>query len=332
MESPAPNWELVHFAASCARCGRDLRGRSDANCPACGLKFDWAEAVPLERLTCQECGYHLCGLHEPRCPECGRAFTWEEALQHYHSRRKPLFENRWRDRPIRSLLRTWWLTLRPWRLWRTIDLHDPPRLIPLATYALLCLFLVLMFAVSIQIASELVPSWQTNRVLSARGRRTWSIWASIWPQTRFVIERQLLPGIGRVLVSWAAFSFLALLVFRQSMRLCRVRTAHVFRVWVYSVVATMPWMAGIFLLGAALSGQGSLLAPKPSAAAFVATVGYATLGLAFGYGWYVRMRHSVFVAVASQVVALLATAIVCVTVVAHPSRTFLEILDWIGIG
>ncbi len=124
--SAAPNWELVHFDVACARCGQDLRGLSEPKCPACALEFQWADAVPLEELTCGKCGYHLYGLHETRCPECGVAFTWKDALQAYHRRRKPLFEYRWRTEPIRSLIRTWWLALRPRRLWRYVDLEDPP--------------------------------------------------------------------------------------------------------------------------------------------------------------------------------------------------------------
>ena len=71
--SSAPDWDHVPFDVGCARCGHDLRGRSDPICPACGLTFDWADAVPIERLTCAHCNYHLYGLQEKRCPECGNA-------------------------------------------------------------------------------------------------------------------------------------------------------------------------------------------------------------------------------------------------------------------
>ena len=94
------------FEVGCARCGHDLRGLVEPTCPACGLEFDWDEAVPIEQLTCQHCGYHLFGLSETRCPECGRPFNWEQVLDDYRRRQKPLFEYQWHRRPISSLGRT----------------------------------------------------------------------------------------------------------------------------------------------------------------------------------------------------------------------------------
>ena len=123
--SSPPDWDNVPFDVGCARCGHDLRGRTDPTCPACGLEFDWADAVPIKRLTCSKCDYHLYGLRDTRCPECGTPFTWDEALEEYHRRQKPLFEYWWRRRPVRTLLRSYWLSIRPWKLWRRIDIQDP---------------------------------------------------------------------------------------------------------------------------------------------------------------------------------------------------------------
>ena len=114
--SEAPDWTMVPFDVGCARCGHDLGGLTDPVCPQFELEFDWADAVPIEQLTCAQCGYRLDGLSETRCPECGEPFTWAEALTDYHRRRKPLFEYQWRTRPIRSLLCTWILAIRPGRL------------------------------------------------------------------------------------------------------------------------------------------------------------------------------------------------------------------------
>ena len=60
-------------------------------------------------------------------------------------------------------------------------------------------------------------------------------------------------------------------------------------------------------------------------------LGHAALGLARGYGRYLRMRHSGFVAAASQIVAVLATAIVSLTVVPQSPRELLWILRFIGL-
>ena len=99
--STGPDWDLVRFDVPCARCGHDLRGLTDPVCPACKLEFDWSVAVPVEHLTCEKCDYHLFGLTETRCPECGTRFTWNEALDAYRRRQKPLFEYRWRKKPVR---------------------------------------------------------------------------------------------------------------------------------------------------------------------------------------------------------------------------------------
>ena len=127
----APDWENVPFEVGCARCGHDLRGRTEAKCPACGLEFDWAAAVPIEQLKCRHCDYHLYGLRETRCPECGERFTWEEALARYHRKRIALFEYQWRERPIRSLIGTWFRAMVPGKLWKKVSIHDPPQVGPL---------------------------------------------------------------------------------------------------------------------------------------------------------------------------------------------------------
>ena len=119
----SPDWGMVPFAVGCARCGHDLRGQTAPICPHCELTFDWADAVPIERVTCVHCDYHLYGLQETRCPECGIEFTWDEALAEYHRRRLPWFEYRWRDQPIRSVLTTWRGALHPGTFWRSIDIH-----------------------------------------------------------------------------------------------------------------------------------------------------------------------------------------------------------------
>ncbi len=149
--SPAPNWAHVPFDVGCGRCGHDLRGLTESTCPACGLAFDWSKAVPIEQLTCPSCDYHLYGLQDTRCPECGEGFTWDAVLTTYHERRLPFFEYRWRDRPFRSLISTWFHALRPGKFWRSMDIHDPPRVGPLLMVPVLalCGFLLMLIAAEV---------------------------------------------------------------------------------------------------------------------------------------------------------------------------------------
>ncbi len=329
--SAAPDWALVHFEVGCARCGFNLRGLTEPRCPACRLEFEWADAVPLEQLTCRACGYHLCGLNETRCPECGEAFTWEQALDDHHRKRKPLFEYRWRDEPIRSLVRTWWLAIRPWKLWRVVDLHDPPRVRPLLVFAFSSVLALLAVVITIEAVPEVISEWQFNRLRASRGLPALNLFATLPWRIDYMFRSVFLPGYGRVIGSWGLFSFLALLLFQQSMKKCRVRTAHIFRVWVYTVAAIVPWVAGVIFISTALLGTSPFFQNETTAGTFVWTVGYATLALQLAYSRYIRMRHSLGVTIASQVIAVLATAIVCLLLTDRPSDILIELLSWVGL-
>lgn len=313
--STPPEWENVPFDVGCARCGHDLRGLTEPACPACGLEFNWADAVPIEQLTCLHCGYHLYGLRDTRCPECGEPFTWSEVLLEYRAAQKPLFEYRWRDQPLRSFVRTLFRALRPGRFWRHIDIHDPPQVVPLIV---LVIPVLVLYAVA----------WPVFM-----GIATW-LWALLWwvrsGQGLRLDFSGLLSEVTTMAMGasnyipaaiaglWCAMSFAALMVFRQSMRLCKVRTIHVVRVWAYSLPLTLPLLlfgVAAFILVYLLLTVG----PGPGGSSdfgefFVFAIvfayfAYVVWSLRQGYRWYLRMRHSLGVAVASQVVALLASAI-----------------------
>ncbi|MCH7814847.1 MAG: hypothetical protein IID40_12600 [Planctomycetes bacterium] len=269
MTSPAPHWERIHFAVSCARCGRDLRGLTDPRCPDCDLDFDWAEAVPLDKLTCLNCGYHLFGLEQPRCPECGRDFTWEGVLDDYRRRKKPLFEYHWRRQPVRAFCRAWWLSWRPWRLWRHIDIHDPP-----AVPGLLVLLLLsaTVFVVSLPLlvwigtwAIEWLEGaiWGGPQPTALGWRTSTGAWRRVpgerqgpwgWPLAWY---GNWLKFIG------AAFTagFCALLLLRQSMARAKVKARHVLRVYVY---AALPLAAGHALYCAAAFALDVAVLYRPS--------------------------------------------------------------------
>lgn len=318
----APDWDLVPFDVGCARCGQALRGLTDPKCPACGLEFDWADAVPIEQLTCEHCEYHLFGLSETRCPECGEPFTWEEALDLYHRRRKPLFEYWWRKRPVRSLVRSWRLAMRPRKLWRTIDIHDPPALGGLVR---LLVFACVFFAVSLLVLGELgawVLDLLERHVLSPTGRVSYGFWGPVycgpwkwgWDWYPF-----WLVNAG----SWALASFLALLVLRQSMRLCKVRTAHVFRVFVYAMmpvaIGPVVYCAVTFVLDLVLAFGLLTISPFDVMGIVPLLIGilvwfWTTISIAIAYRRYIRMRHAWAVALSTQAIALL--VLLCVSLTA----------------
>lgn len=326
-EVTSPDWNVVPFEVGCARCGQDLRGLSEPKCPSCGLEFDWSKAVPIERLTCRRCHYHLYGLRETRCPECGEPFTWKEVLDDYHRRQKPHFEYRWRERPFRSLLYTWWLALRPWKLWRTIDIHDPPRrgaLLAMALAAMIC-FLASHYFLSGVEAWLWNWKWSISGRWGAGGVVPW--WARFGDLPRFILRDLSSPFVLKMpatVAAWWLSSFAALLVFQQSMRMCRVRSAHVLRVCVYALTPGVALVTvGVYAVKCTALWWTVSLYPEFTGTSLVLLFWlYAAWSLRYGYRNYMRMPHSVAVAASSQVIAFLCTTI------AHLSHT--RIFEYMG--
>ncbi len=299
-----PDWDLVHFDVSCARCGHDLRGLTEPKCPKCRLDFDWDEVVPLEHLTCESCGYHLFGLTETRCPECGEDFTWASAIGEYRRSRQPFFETRWRDEPFRSYLRTWWWSLWPPRLWRRLDIHDAPHVGPLIGMIVLSLTLYFVTAVTLEgcrrTLEQLMWGW---------GRPGWiGGIATLMMYFAAAIRTGYAPDLIAMVCLWAGASFGALMVFRQSMRLYKVRTIHVFRVWAYSMFLVLPpaVVIGYAPELAGLLARRFVPTDELTALSALALFGFVTWSLYHGYRTYLRMAHSAAVAIASQVIAMLA--------------------------
>jgi hypothetical protein len=91
-------------------------------------------------LRCPRCEYDVRMLPKPRCPECGLEFAWTDILAAAELRqRTPLFEYRWRERPLRSFFGTLVRTLYPPWLWRSVPLELKPRIGPLLLLALVTL-------------------------------------------------------------------------------------------------------------------------------------------------------------------------------------------------
>ncbi len=302
----APDWEKVPFDVGCARCGNDLRGLSEPKCPACSLEFDWAEAVPIEELTCAHCGYHLYGLAIARCPECGITFDWQEALTRYHRRRLPYFEYRWRDRPVRSFVGTWCRALRPPRFWSTITIHDPPQMWPLLLTAL---FSWLFFVMTLVLA---VSTSECGRYMYIRSMRGAPFAAGVLP----VVWLQHLSDtlaysptrdVGILYASWLLCGLIALMIFQQSMRRCKVRTAHVLRVWVYSfAMPVVPACLAYFIIRDVLWVNGSVRIGEYVVFWFLlGTASFVAWTTATAYKRYLHMPHAAAVAFSVQLIACL---------------------------
>ena len=301
--SPHPDWDHVPFDVGCARCGHDLRGLTDPKCPACQLEFGWADAVPIEQLTCETCDYHLYGLTEGRCPECGDEFVWDDVLAAFHRRKQMLFEYHWRTKPVRSLLATWRRSLRPGKLWAELDIHDPPAVRPLISQVVLVA--ILAWALTVLLEGTWVwlsrPPWR--RQMAGPGFAEALIGA---------VRDQEIYLMVPLIVGWAAITLLSLLILRQSMRRYRVRNAHVLRVCAYALpplivpvaLASYSYNIAVLLLG----GWGYRYWVDYLCAAVVLI--FAIWSIRQGYRKYLKIPHSLGIAIASQVMALLALSVI----------------------
>lgn len=299
---------MVPFEVACARCGHDLHGRSEPICPACKLEFDWSEAVPIEELTCAHCDYHLFGLQETRCPECGIEFTWKEALAEYHRKRLPLFEYRWRERPVRSFIGTCFRSLRPARFWSKTDIHAPVRVGPLIAFAgggLLIYCLAFMFLLS---SVQWLNSWHAVRRWGFMPTPGFMDFASN------AYRNARSPELWAFLISvptWALAVLGSLMVFRQSMHQCKLRNAHVIRVWAYTTtVFPILIVIGFFCTMAIEVFRTGLRFREPPLVILVSIViAFTFWAIHVAYRRYLHMPHSLGVAAASQVMALLLASI-----------------------
>ncbi len=306
-----PDWNLVHFDVACARCGHDLRGRGEPKCPGCQLEFDWSAAVPLEKLTCAKCDYHLYGLGEARCPECGVGFDWNEALLDYRRKQKPLFEYRWREEPFRSLIRTWWRALRPGKFWREFDIHDPPQVKPLLVAPLLTPILAVMICWTAVPIGEWAVDWYRYSANAGLGFNL-SQFSMYWQASTSLSSLWM----GGVLVAvWLVSSLATLLILRQSMRRSRIRSTHALRAWAYSTCGLiLPGLAAFLTYRLILYMLDRWSLPNIDIAAMiiVSVLIHSVWSLRCAYRHYLRMPHSLAIAVVAQAVAMLVSIVVCV--------------------
>ena len=203
------------------------------------------------------------------------------------------------------------MALRPKRFWSKLDIHDPPQVRPLIIFAVVA---ALAFPVTMAVCIGL-DSW-------LHSARRWP-----WTGTRIMqipsladLPSHLIDAVwnGELYVFlpltalWMILSPVALLVFQQSMRMCKIRASHLVRVGVYSVPLMLPVAAIIGYLPSMLRPLGLVsryydIDPYP--ALFI--LAHATWSIRCAYVHYLRMPHAAFVAITSQAMAILGTFVIC---------------------
>lgn len=328
--SDTPDWDNVPFAVGCPRCGVDLRGRTEPVCPACSLRFHWSNLILRDELRCRHCDYRLYGLRDGRCPECGNEFTWESVLHDHHRSRKPLFEYHWRESPVRSWLRTCSLSLRPWKLWRVIELHDRPAisgllamLIP--TFAMFFLIPLLFHLAALVVMAETESRWQPPAFRPPLGRAVFSGFPTGWWALSPIFHRGMAGWLGRSSLfvgSGLAGTCFGLLILRFSMHRCRVRDIHILRAVAYALIpAATGWLVWhfvvtcrdvytaldyLFTANVHIGGARSFRQTLPVLIALaVITLLWTVLSLALAYRRYIRMNHAEGVAVAGLSIGIM---------------------------
>jgi hypothetical protein len=187
-----------------------------------------------------------------------------------------------------------------------MSIHDPPRVVPLLLMTLLALGAVVAGVPTFLGVLEWYWAVWLPMPLSGGG-------SGLGDLPGYLIRAFIRPNM-RVLLSppllWAGFSLMALMVFQQSMRIHKVRTVHVVRVWAYSVpfvpvmfaVAVVVFEITLSLLSTERMSDRGMLALLFASATFV------VWSLRQGYHHYLRMPHALAVAIVSQLVGILAMA------------------------
>ncbi len=182
-----PNWEQVTLELQCPRCGYNLRMLTGCRCPECGLDLEWGRIIA-------------------------------SAEKRFHS---PLFEYKWRTKPVRSYFDTLWLCMRPWRLWKEISLTDDPQTGGLILFALVTGFFCGFFLlIEIDLAS--INMWRGLSI-----RRPW--WST------FILESATWSLLSISLYfAIAGSTWLFFQIFQQTISHFRIRQVQILRVIVLS--------------------------------------------------------------------------------------------------
>ena len=243
----------------------DARAQSGVDTPAsapgvspptaAGAPPDTPRGLAAEPCECPRCGYDLSGVAAAwnhadsiscpmrgTCSECGLEFAWGEVLNPEISVPAWSFEHA-RSHHMFRLVRTILLCFRPWRLWRTLQMHHsviPARLVLLLLVGAPAVHLVLM---SLRFVCFAVTEPDRLGVLTASD---WLLGAAnaFWPYGDGLDLNDLgTPGgiTPSAFVSfdsvWGAIWWciipLMFVLIPTTLRSCRVRSSHVARIAAY---------------------------------------------------------------------------------------------------
>jgi hypothetical protein len=266
---------------------------------------DWA--AQREDLACPLCGYNLRGLSEPRCPECGCRFRWADLRDPARCAHPFLFEHH-PERNGWSFWKTAFGGLRPVRFWRSLAPAQPQRPLRLVIYWLLSAFVALLCVAGIY----LLGYWRLHdryRAMATvfRPRRPYTP-IGLWELLDFTGPGYLVWWAWGFLWPW--LTFLALMVFRMSMRRARVKSVHVLRCVLYSADGLLWGGVSLLLIAAAASVSGRIESPGPVVGVLyaIAVCGCAALvvgRLCVAYDRYLRFDHPWVTVLASQAIVIL---------------------------
>lgn len=295
-------------SVDCPRCGYDLRGEVPT----------WAAQCPLSG----------------RCPECGLDFAWSELLSAKVRRPSWCVEYAPRVRTVPwRCVKTFAVTLRPWRFWRSLRMHDEPRWRLVAVYLLsLTLPLYGLFCAGngfkawrywsqlprwvsaplpspVTVVAQAVLSPTSNAspgtITIRRGGRTMT---TLYPPASSVLgpPRMILPprGIVACLVMFMALCPVGFLALPISCRQAKVRTRNLVRITLYSLA----FLALVF----AVSIVEAAFDRVPVEAVLLLIPAVTLVWWSVATGEHLRMRHGWGVGLAVVTMSLLVT-LICAT-------------------
>lgn len=274
---------------------------------------DWEKIA--HEVVCPLCEYNLRGLTEARCPECGYRFDWADVTNPDKRLHSYLFEHH-PERNIRSFFRTLWGTLRPIKFWSSLSPSQPSRPGRLAVYWLLSSAL-LFTAVLSQWICAIVNLWNSSKwtYYTPYGINTSPAVTPFSFQHLFITAQlawrrdeglEVIFDLSIFWLCWPLLTFLALSIFQVSMARAKIKTIHVLRCLCYS------FDAGAWL-GILIGALAILYLWLPNIAIIFEwplVIGGLVLLLVIirlwaAYRWYLRFRHPFWTIVLSQVVAIL---------------------------
>ena len=258
---------------------------------------DWD--VFEDEIECPLCGYNLRGLEHAKCPECGSLFLWRDLLDPNRRMHESLFEYH-NGSTVKGFAASLFAGINPIRFWESIHPVLPIRTARLRTYGILVLLMMVGSFVMGQASLALQRGrWWRGRISgNAFFPWTWSRrdFGLVLAENFFVID----------IVVWFVATIGAMMVFGDTMRRAKIRSAHVFRCAVYTADIFV-WLACIFLM---LDGMSCLtyfefMAPLKWLV-FLGAIFFASIRLLAAFWIYLQFPNPILTVLATQIIALLA--------------------------